>query len=175
MFFNVFWNAAYATKWPKNAPKIHPKAPKIDPKTPKMQPRWPLGAHMGAKTPPKTAQKHPKRSCFSPFLGFWCQMLPSAPQDARDSEIWSKKSPQDPPDLLWTWISIQFWTISYEISKDFSSCFASLCSPLLCFALLYWINNQSPALSRQCFHTPTTSSKQCFFTGTVAGDAKHLG
>ena len=91
---------------------------------------------MGAKTPPKTVQKHPKRSCFSPFFsGFWCQMPPSAPQDAQDSEIWSKKSPQDPPDLLWTLISIQFWTISYEILKDFSSSFASLCSPLLCFAL----------------------------------------
>ena len=30
-------------------------------------------------------------------------------------------------------------------------------------------------LSKQCLHTPTTSSKQCCFTGTVAGDAKHLG
>ena len=104
-------------------------------------------------------------------------MPPSAPQDAQDNPIWSKKSPQDLPRPP---LDLDFNTILTDFLWNFEGLFVILCFPLfsfalLCFALLYWINNQSPALSRQCLHTPTTSSKQCFFTGTVAGDAKHLG
>ena len=101
-----------------------------------MQPRWPLGAHMGAKTPPKTVQKHPKRSCFSPcFQVFGAKCSQVRPRTPKTAQFGAKRAPKTSPDLLWTWISIQFWTISYEILKDFSSSFASLCSPLLCFAL----------------------------------------
>ena len=67
-------------------------------------------------------------------------MPPSAPQDAQDSAPWYKKSPQDLPRPPWTWISIQFWTISYEILKEFSLCFVFLCSLLLfCFALFCFV------------------------------------
>ena len=34
---------------------------------------------------------------FSFFAGFWCQMLPRAPQDDQDSAIWSKESPEEFP------------------------------------------------------------------------------
>ena len=93
---------------------------------------------MGAKTPPKMAPKCKKIFNFvHSFANFWRQMLPSAPQDARDSEIWSKKSPQDLPRPP---LDLDFITIFNDfddILKEFSSCFAFLFSfALLCFALL---------------------------------------
>ena len=119
-------------KCPPNLPKGSQNRAQDAQDAAKMASWSPHGRQNASQDGPKTPKKV---MFFSFFSGFWCQMPPSAPQDAQDSEIWSKKSPQDPPDLLWTLISIQFWTISYEILKDFSSSFASLCSPLLCFAL----------------------------------------
>ena len=70
---------------------------KIEPKTAKVQPRWPLGAHMGAKTPPKTAQKHPKRSCFSPFFqvfGAKCPQVRS--RTPKTTKFGAKRAPGTP-------------------------------------------------------------------------------
>lgn len=91
---------------------------------------------MGAKTPPKTVQKHPKRFCFSTFLlvfGAKCpQVRPRTPKTAKFGAKRAPKTPPRPPlDLDFNTIL----TISYKILKDFSSSFASICSPLLCFAL----------------------------------------
>ena len=111
------------------------------------------------------------------FNDFRCIWDPIFEPDAQDIAIWSKESPQDLPRHP---LDLDFNTILDDFLGFFEGIFVMLCFPLfsfalLCFALLYWINNQSPALSKQCLNTPTASSKQCFFTGTVAGDAKHLG
>ena len=100
-----------------------------------MQSRWPksvknraqdsqdaakmaLGAHMGAKTPPKTVQKQPKGHVFrfkkNVFDAKYPQVRPRTPTT---TEFGAKKAHKTSPDLLWTWISIQFWMISYEILK----------------------------------------------------------
>ena len=119
--------------------------PKSTQKLPKSTPRRPRCSQDGLLEPtwaPKRLPRRPKntqKGCvFLLFSSFWCQMLPSAPQDAQDSEIWSKKSPQDLPRPP---LDLDFITIFDDfddILKEFSSCFAFLCFPLLCFAFRYF-------------------------------------
>ena len=87
---------------------------------------------MGAKMPPKSLQKQPKRSCFSPCLqvfGAKCSREP--PRTPKTAQLGVKRAPKS------SLILIQFWMISDEMLKDFLSCFAFFYHsfPLPCFAL----------------------------------------
>ena len=118
-------------KCPPNLPKGSQNRAQDAQDAAKMASWSPHGRQNASQDGPKTPKKV---VFFSFFSGFWCQMLPSAPQDARDSEIWSKKSPQDLPRPP---LDLDFITIFDDfddILKEFSSCFAFLCFPLLCFA-----------------------------------------
>ena len=121
-------------KCSQNPPKGSQNRPQDAQDAAKMASWSPHGRQNASQDGPKTPKKV---VFFSFFSGFWCQMLPSAPQDARDSEIWSKKSPQDLPRPP---LDLDFITIFDDfddILKEFSSCFAFLFSfALLCFALL---------------------------------------
>ena len=118
---------------PKSTERL-PKSTQDAQDAAKMASWSPHGRQNASQDGPKT----PKKVMFFFFFScFWCQMLPSAPQDARDSEIWSKKSPQDLPRPP---LDLDFITIFDDfddILKEFSSCFAFLfflCLELLCFA-----------------------------------------
>ena len=128
-----------------------------------MQPRWPLGAHMGAKTPPKTVQKQPKGHVFRLKKNVFGAKYPQVrPRTPTTTQFGAKKAHKTSPDLLWTWISIQFWMISYEILKEFSLRFASLCFPLLC---LMWktFKNALRGVSFCVFATCTSRSIWTYF------------
>ena len=104
MFFEMQPMQQVTKKCSQILPK---KATKIEPKTPKMQPRWPLGAHMGAKMPPKTLQKQPKRSCFSRlFQAFGGKCSQEPPRTPKTAQLGAKRAPKSSPDPLWTLISI---------------------------------------------------------------------
>ena len=81
-------------KCPPNLPKGSQNRAQDAQDAAKMASWSPHGRQNASQDGPKTPKKV---MFFSFFSGFWCQMPPSAPQDAQDNEIWSKKSPQDLP------------------------------------------------------------------------------
>ena len=118
-----------------NPPKSSQNRPQDAQDAAKMASWSPHGRQNASQDGPKPPKKV---VFFSFFSGFWCQMLPSAPQDAQDSEICNKKSPQDLPRPP---LDLDFITIFDDLDdilKEFSSCFAFLCFPLLCFAFRYF-------------------------------------
>ena len=134
MFFEMQPMQQVTKKCSQNQPKGSQNGAQDAQDAAKMASWSPHGRQNASQDGPKTPKKV---VFFSFFSGFWCQMLPSAPQDARDSEIWSKKSPQDLPRPP---LDLDFITIFDDfddILKEFSSCFAFLfflCLELLCFA-----------------------------------------
>ena len=96
----------------------------------------PHGRQNASQDGPKT----PKKVMFFFFFQVFGAKCPQVrPRTPKTTQFGTKRAPKTSPDLLWTWISIQFWTISYEILKDFRHPllpFVLLCFALLCAALL---------------------------------------
>ena len=81
-------------KCPQNPPKGSKNGAQDAQDAAKMASWSPHGRQDASQDAPKTAKKV---LFFSFFSGFWCHMLPRAPQDAQDSATWSKESPQEFP------------------------------------------------------------------------------
>ena len=151
---------------------------------PSSSPRRPRCSQDGLLEPTWAPKRLPRRSKNTQkgrvFLLFFRFLVPNAPKcppgRPRQRNLKQKEPPRPPQTPSGPWFYYNFRRFWWHFERIFVMlCFPLFSFALLCFSLLYWINNQSPALSKQCLHTPTTFSKQCFFTGTVAGDAKHLG
>ena len=86
-----------------------------------LEPTW------APKRLPRRSKNTQKGHVFLLFFKFLVPYAPKCPQDARDSDIWSKKSPQDLPRPP---LDLDFITISDDLDdflKEFSSCFAFRC------------------------------------------------
>ena len=126
----------------QNDEKMLPKSTRRFPKSSPRRPRCSQDDHMGAKTPPKTVQKHRKKVIFLYFLqvfGAKCSQVP--PRTPETAKFGAKRAPKTSPDPLWTLILLQFSTILMTFWKNFRhallSFFPLLCFALLCFALLF--------------------------------------
>ena len=111
---------------------MHPKSTQ---RLQKSSPRRPRCSQDGLLEPTWAPKCLPRSPIFLFFAGFWCQMLPRAPQDAQDSATWSKESPQEfprpPLDLDFNTILNDFW---WNVEGLFVViCF--VCFPFLSFAL----------------------------------------
>ena len=124
----------------QNDQKMPPKSPQ---RLPKSSPRRPRCSQDGLLEPtwaPKCLPRRSKNSqkglvflLFFQVFGAKCSQEP--PRTPKTAQLGAKRAPKSSPDPLWTLISIQFWTISDEMLKDFLSWFAFFCFPFLCSAL----------------------------------------
>ena len=94
MFFEMQPMQQYDEKCSQTVPKGSQNRAQDAQDAAKMASWSPHGRQNASQDAPKTAKKV---MFFSFFAGFWCPMLPKAPQDAQDSATWSKESPQEFP------------------------------------------------------------------------------
>ena len=145
MFFNVFWNAAHATSNQKMLPKSTQRLQKSSPRRPRcsqdglLEPTW----------APKCLPRRSKNSQKGPvFLLFFRFLVPHAPKSPpgrpRQRNLEQREPPRVPQTPSGPWFQYNFGRFLMKCWRTFCHDLLSLFSfPLLCFALLNWINKQS--------------------------------
>ena len=145
-------------KCSRNRPKGSQNRPQDAQDAAKMASWSPHGRQNASQDGPKT----PKKVMFFFFFqvfGAKCSQVP--PGRPRQRNLEQKEPPRPPQTPSGPWFYYNFRRFWWHFERIFVMlCFPLFSFALLCFSLLYWINNQSPALSKQCLHTPTTFSKQ---------------